>query len=251
MKAESSSPAHRITLDPSLPQQALIYTPDRRKQKSKDELPRLTPVGRFSSVSVSSSYSGIDSDYACGLRTDASVTCWGNVLGGFASSDSFSSVSAGSMRPCGISKVDGSMVCSTGKASIAGSFQAFNSGFVTDCGIRTDGSAVCSVDLETPQTGVFKAISVGYDLACAIEIDGTLVCWTFPCMDGSPIHNHRVRHLGVGSHREVDETDPASNARAKPRESAGAASVDATFRLAGHAESAHGAAVHGTAAYKS
>jgi hypothetical protein len=102
-------------------------------------------------------------------------------------SDAFASVDAGSGFACGV-RVDGTLVCwgddTHGQASPpAGTFTSVVAGTFSACGVRTDGSATCWGDLSTAPDGTFQSVTIGSDLypgadfACGLTTGDAVVCW--------------------------------------------------------------------------
>ena len=102
------------------------------------------PTGTLDQISGSASY-------FCALRTDHSVTCWGN------------SDEGGVGSPPG------------------GVLTQISVGRSHGCGLRVDRSAVCwgyDADGDTlAPTGVFTQVSAGDDFSCGIRENGTVLCW--------------------------------------------------------------------------
>ena len=91
-----------------------------------------------------------DDGFACGVRTDGTIACWGDNRYGQtnAPTGTFSEVSAGSSRACGV---------------------------------RTDGTIACwgsssSGETNAP-TGTFSHVSAANGNTCALTDDGTALCW--------------------------------------------------------------------------
>ena len=99
--------------------------------------------GPFSAISSGA-------DHHCGLRTNNTVTCWGDNSAGrtAAPAGRFSAVSAGGNHSCGL-RADGTVVC---------------------WGDNSDGQA-------SPPAGVFTAVSAGGNHSCGLRSDGTVTCW--------------------------------------------------------------------------
>ena len=146
--------------------------------------------------------------YTCGVRTDGSVTCWGDNDDGQATppEGTFTSVSAGNDYTCGV-KIDGSLACwgndrfadlttcygSNGSRRCVaadwngpatppeGSFSAVTVGDKTACAVREGGAVACWGSDEhgqaTPPEGTFTAVAVGFGHACGLKTDGTVACW--------------------------------------------------------------------------
>jgi alpha-tubulin suppressor-like RCC1 family protein len=129
--------------------------------------------------------------YACGVKIDGTVACWGKDKLGRAvpPSGTFTSVSAGESHTCGV-KTDGSIACwgntANGRATPpSGSFKSVGAGYDFSCGLKTDGSIACwgnSADgRTTPPSGTFRSLSVGSlgSTACAIRDTGVIECWGY------------------------------------------------------------------------
>ena len=132
----------------------------------------------FQTVSAGGSHS-------CGLRTDNTITCWGN--NDFGQSDAptgaFQTVSAGGSHACGL-RADGTAVCwgngySGQTRAPTGAFQTVSAGANHSCGLRADGTAVCwgayLHERAVAPAGEFQAVSAGGH-TCGLRLDGTAVC---------------------------------------------------------------------------
>ena len=152
--------------------------------------PTKPPVGSFKSVSAAG-------NYACGLRSDNTIVCWGQGSRSNWESTpngSFRSVDADEGRGCGI-RQDGSIACwwfrakdlSAGILPPQGSFKRavpLNAGLYY--ALRSDGAVVGWVDYlfgPTPpiilEIGRFKSISRGrlINRMCGVRIDDSVGCW--------------------------------------------------------------------------
>jgi hypothetical protein len=128
-------------------------------------------------------------NYACGVRFDHTVACWGinNVGQGSAPAGSFASVSAGNTHSCGL-HTDGIVACwgdnTWGQSSPPdGTFVSVDVGDRESCGVKTDGTAACwgynSFGQSTPLEGAFASTSSGGDSTCGLRPDGTAACWGY------------------------------------------------------------------------
>lgn len=103
--------------------------------------------------------------YACGLRLDGTLECWGDNSHGRAAppDGQFQSISVAAQHACGV-RVDGTVACWGGKETYIGGGHA----------------AVM------PPGGTFRSVSVGgrpnhgTHYSCGIRTDGTPVCWGNP-----------------------------------------------------------------------
>ena len=127
------------------------------------------------------------SSSSCGIKTDASVACWGYNRHGQADapSGSFTAISSGNEFSCGI-KTDASVACwgsnRDGQTSApSGSFTAIAAGLHHLCGIKTDDTVACwgsnYDDQADAPSGSFAAIAAGAGYSCGIKTDDTVACW--------------------------------------------------------------------------
>ena len=130
------------------------------------------------------------SSHSCGLRTDGTVTCWGENDNGQADapSERFTAVSA-SWHSCGL-RTDGTVTCwgvnDDGEADApSGQFTAYSAGGFHSCGLRTDGTVTCWIYNRYNTTrqsahapsGQFTAIASGGFHSCGLRTNGTITCW--------------------------------------------------------------------------
>jgi hypothetical protein len=129
------------------------------------------------------------SSYACGLRIDDTIACWGGGAYGQATppSGTFSSVSAAWDCTCGV-MTNGTAACwgynQTGQATPpSGTFSSVSAGFDFTCGVKTDGTVACwgtpaeDFGQATPPSGTFSSVSAGFAHTCGVKTDGTVACW--------------------------------------------------------------------------
>ena len=145
-------------------------------------------AGPFTSVTA-----GLEA--ACALRTNGTITCWGDKTYGATAplSGTFKSISMGDAFYCGV-KTDHTLACSaytaqdvTGPLAVGaaimpenGTFVAVSAGYSHACAIaEADGSVVCwGAYMGDPPAGSFIAVSTGSSGSmCGIRPDGTLACW--------------------------------------------------------------------------
>ena len=119
--------------------------------------------------------------YACGLRSDGSVLCWGDDTAGQFPPEGegpFSEVAIGSFHTCGL-RLDGSVKCwgydwerfanrVAPSESISFALSMFGMEWVHDAP-RTD----------PPEGERFKAISAGSWHTCGVRQDGEVSCWGY------------------------------------------------------------------------
>ncbi len=128
--------------------------------------------------------------HTCGLRSDATVVCWGRNVEGQSSpltplSTTFTQVSAGRFNTCGV-RTGGTVVCwgNDGFGQLAvpsGSFTRVSVGGLHVCGVRPNQTLACwgfnSNGQTNAPTGRFSGVSAGDDHSCGVRTDGTVVCW--------------------------------------------------------------------------
>ena len=126
-------------------------------------------------------------EYACGLKTDGAIACWGgNALGEASSPEgSFSALSAGKRHACALHS-DGAAACwgwdKDGRATPPpdARFIAIAAGGAHSCGIAEFGNLICWGNnpdgRSNPMEGPFSALALGDAHTCAIRTDGETVC---------------------------------------------------------------------------
>jgi hypothetical protein len=134
--------------------------------------------GTFRSVSASSSYD-------CGIRTNGTSVCWGNIFGNgggtfteYPLNGSFSKLSVG-RGVCGL-LVDGKISCPFGNyPSFTGYYSDLANGGDYVCALRAaDGTIACGgTNTPVPPGGSFASISAHTRYACALAADGAPTCW--------------------------------------------------------------------------
>ncbi len=138
------------------------------------------PAGTFASVSAGRRHT-------CGVRSDATISCWGSNESGRAAqpTGAFKSVSAGESHTCAV-RSDGIIICwgnnDWGKATPpTGTFTSVSAGAAHTCGIRADSGVTCwglnRTGWTAPPTGSFTSINAGYYATCGVKTDGTITCW--------------------------------------------------------------------------
>ena len=179
------------------------------------------PDGLFDAISAGAVHT-------CGLRTDATIACWGHGPGaqidfpndarsarfpsenvlcwararssnlpcavygdvgqGDAPAGTYSAVTAGGWHTCGL-RTDATIACwghnNHGQAEApAGVYVAVSAGWAHTCALRADGTATCWGDNSHQQsnapTGAFVAIAAGGTHTCGLRTDNTITCWGTP-----------------------------------------------------------------------
>ena len=162
----------------------------------------MPPVGQFVSVSAGAYY-------ACGVKTDSTVVCWGANADGRASPPvgQFASVSAGWDHTCGV-MTGGSVTCwgfdGGGQASPpVGLFASVSAGRGHTCGIMTDGSVTCwgwdKFGQASPPGGQFASISAGWYHTCGVMTDGSVTCWGWDKFGQASSPNGQLVSVSAGS----------------------------------------------------
>ncbi|MDE0169460.1 MAG: RCC1 domain-containing protein [bacterium] len=122
---------------------------------------------------------------ACGLKTDGSITCWGNEDNSLVPDPSegpFTAVTAAGIHTCGI-RADSTAACwnrldsyelpGDGYTAIA---IAKHRALYSACGMHTDGTITCREDDITP-SGRYTNIFASHGNTCGIrQTDGTIHC---------------------------------------------------------------------------
>jgi hypothetical protein len=137
--------------------------------------------------------------FACALRGDGVVECWGHFDPPNQASDTrvaasgtFTQVSAGGGHACAV-RGDGVVECwgdnSLGQApttrATSGGFTQVSAGRSHTCAVRSDGAVECwglNDFGEAPATraaasGTFTQVSAGVKRTCAVRSDGAVECW--------------------------------------------------------------------------
>ena len=125
--------------------------------------------------------------HTCGLRTDATITCWGRNREGQvdAPDGTFTAVTAGWWHTCGL-RTDATITCwgrnrAGQTAAPDGTFTAVTTGYRHTCGLRTDATITCwghngYGQVDAPD-GTFAAVTAGWYHTCGLRTDATITCW--------------------------------------------------------------------------
>ena len=174
--------------------------------------PPIDPIGEFTTISAGGGF-GTDGyePHSCGLKTDATVECWGgNTYGQTdAPADTFTQVTAGSSHTCGL-KTDSTIKCwgsnssgqldppavTTSLPATEGLNHAMDglgviaAGGNHSCGLRPDQTITCWGDSWSGRSvapqGAFTALAVSAEAACALRADSTAECWGQANATGHP-----------------------------------------------------------------
>ena len=111
-------------------------------------------------------------DFACGLRSDDTVACWGGSLG----------APAGTFNPGDHACTDNLIETCWGGHTYTpeGTFKSVVAGWNYACGLRSDDTVACwggDYWQGYPPDGTFKALFVGGDFVCGLRSDDTVSCW--------------------------------------------------------------------------
>ena len=127
--------------------------------------------------------------HTCGLKTDNTITCWGDNSRGQADAPNgtFTAVTAGENHTCGL-KTDNTVTCwgynSRGQADAPnGTFTAVAAGGNHTCGLKTDNTVTCWGynrwgQADAPN-GTFTAVAAGGNHTCGLKTDATVTCWGY------------------------------------------------------------------------
>lgn len=162
-------------------------------------------------------------DFACGVRCNGNVECWGG-----ANADSqldvtsvnnddapFVAVTAGTAHACALTAYDGFLVCwgrsTEGQTTVpaagllaAGMWIHAAAGNASTCGVRGNGKVECWGELsDSPSDSLlFESVAVGSTAACGLLLDGAEVsCWGTGAGSAAPSDTVSVAALnkdGVG-----------------------------------------------------
>ena len=116
---------------------------------------------RFNDISV-----GVD--FACGLRANGTVRCWGNPRWEQTnppSSETFTSITSGAHHTCGL-RANGTVTCWGAVADPPDADVGFGKGWKVDYG-----------QTRPPAGETFTAISAGSTSTCGLRANGTVACW--------------------------------------------------------------------------
>jgi len=160
----------------------------------------LAPSGQFSDVAAGGAHRRW-SRHACGVRFDATVTCWsyddssGELVTPYDVAGTFKAVAVGYTIDCAIDG-NGGLHCWDGALGPspdpendfpvpAGDFTLVVAGDGQACALRTNGAITCftvpdspgAVVLDGEYPGPFFGLTMGGDYACGLLADGTPRCW--------------------------------------------------------------------------
>jgi Regulator of chromosome condensation (RCC1) repeat len=134
------------------------------------------PAGEFSHLSA---FDG----YACAVRTDGELACWGADETGetVPPEGSFQQVQTGLHRACA-TRDDGRVACWGARATPRGKFHQVVGGDGPHlCALQADGTARCWGANDQGQATApcrrFTELSVGVSFSCGIRTDGAVECW--------------------------------------------------------------------------
>ena len=178
--------------------------------------PTTTPTQQNSSTLVGGG------GHLCGLRTDATITCWGSNYHGQADAPDgrFSAIAAGASTSCGV-RTDGTITCwgrnDHGQADAPdGRFSAIAAGTDHSCGVRTDGTITCwglnDYGQADAPDGRFSAVAAGRWHSCGLRTDGTITCWGYNRYGQADAPDGRFSAVDVGKTIRVGSAPTASPA---------------------------------------
>ena len=141
-----------------------------------------TPTAASTAVTAGGWHTG-------GLRTDATITCWGRNNAGRADAPggTFTAVTAALHHTCGL-RTDATITCwgrnSDGQVvAPGGTFTAVSAGEIHTCGLKTDATITCwgrnSEGQVVAPGGTFTAVTAGGYHTCGLRTDATITCWGY------------------------------------------------------------------------
>ena len=138
------------------------------------------PDGTYTAVTAGSKHS-------CGLRTDGTITCWGNNRWGNtdAPDGTYAAIATSTAHSCAL-RTDGTIDCwgsnSHGKSDAPdGAYTAVSVGLTHSCGLRTDRTITCwgrntHGQADAPD-GAYAAVTLSFFHSCGLRTEGTIACW--------------------------------------------------------------------------
>lgn len=140
--------------------------------------------------------------HTCGIRTDGTAHCWGDVRAIPPLDQRFVAIAPGAGYTCGL-REDGSLSCwGNIKVQSQEPFSEISAGGWHICALRPDGTVECwGLDLygyivtSPPDGELFTKISAGPYNTCGIRPDGTGVCWGSV---ESPSHGEQFKAISNG-----------------------------------------------------
>ena len=149
---------------------------------------RPTDLLELSDVEVSLKYVAVAAggSHSCGLRSDASVVCWGDRVAGQLDvpEGEYVAVVAGGSHSCGL-RSDASVVCAGAKVLLGswmcqrGEYVAVAAGGSHSCGLRSDASVVCWGSVDDAPEERFSAITASTTYSCGLLDSGLVKCWGY------------------------------------------------------------------------
>ena len=182
-EAQEAEPSAALTDDDTPGAAQTVAPPDDDPDAQITAAPS-TPSPLYSFTAVSAGYW-----HSCGIRTDNTITCWGNNDSGQtdAPGGTFNAISAGRWHSCGL-KSDNTVTCwgrfDWGQTYAPdGTFNAVSAGWLLSCGLRYDNTITCwsTAEYEEAIHGTFKAVSTANSRSlCGLRTDNTVTCWSHP-----------------------------------------------------------------------
>jgi hypothetical protein len=148
------------------------------------------PAGTFIAVSVGKSSSGgyppcgiCQGDFSCALRTNGTVTCWGNndYQQTSAPTGTFLQIATATTFACGV-RSDRTIQCwgtpGFSDAPPTGNFERVSTAGLTACALSTEGTLACwGRYASTAPTGVFSEVAVGNFGVSVVDPTGRVEVW--------------------------------------------------------------------------
>ena len=145
---------------------------------------------------ISGNLISISATHGCAVRTDHTITCWGDNTHSQATppTGEFAAVAVGSSYSCAL-RVDSTIACwgdnTDGRTDAPdGTYADLAAGPVHPCALHTDGTIRCwgrsgilyptdsgYQSTDRPPSGTFTDISLSGHLGCAVRTDQSIGCW--------------------------------------------------------------------------
>ena len=150
------------------------------------DLPTATPTQPPASAGAYTAVTA-GNGHTCALRTDNTITCWGNNNSGQtdAPDGQYTAITAGGSHTCAL-RTNNTIACwgtnNWGQTDAPdGQYTAITAGTYHSCALRTDNTITCwginfSGQTDAPD-GQYTAITAGINHTCALATDNTITCW--------------------------------------------------------------------------
>ena len=142
--------------------------------------PTTTPTATYTTITTGRFHT-------CALRTDNTITCWGNNRSGQtdAPDGQYTTITAGTFHTCAL-RTDNTITCwgnnGWGETDAPdGQYTTITAGDQHTCALRTDNTITCWGNNDVGQSdapdGQYTTITAGTFHTCALRTDNTITCW--------------------------------------------------------------------------